>query len=186
MAFPAGPQGVPEALQEPRGRINPDDLEVGSPILSVSPIRATENTGLHGPDVEPAVQLNAPRRHEPEKRRQGREIPGAVHPRVNGQDEGTQGSERRVPCSPPFRCARIVKRPAPVFRFLAPSRRAPGTVHNSPGTEIQFSTDLSLWVKPWHNPKTMAMESCAVCEIPISGPFNKWGANGPSTKIAED
>ena len=42
--------------------------------------------------------------------------------------------------------------PVPVFRFLVPNRRAPGTVHNLPGTEIQFCTDLSLWVKPWHNP----------------------------------
>ncbi len=28
----------------------------------------------------------------------------------------------------------------------------------------------------------MAMESCAVCEIPISGPFTKWGAKWPLHK----
>ena len=28
----------------------------------------------------------------------------------------------------------------------------------------------------------MAMTSCAVCEIPISGPFNKWGAKWPLHK----
>ena len=51
-----------------------------------------------------------------------------------------------------------VKRPArmypvPVFRFLAPNRRAPGSVQNSPGQETQFCTELSLWVKPRYNPQ---------------------------------
>ena len=53
-------------------------------------------------------------------------------------EDGRQPELTRDPCASAHRWARIVRRPAwgtpvPVFRSLAPGRRAPGTVHNSPG-----------------------------------------------------
>ena len=76
------------------------------------------------------------------------------------REDDRQPEMTREPHSPAHRWASKVKGPArvspvPVLRFLVPSRRAPETVHNSAGMEIQFCTDLSLWVKPWHNPLTI-------------------------------
>ena len=72
--------------------------------------------------------------------------------------------------------------PVPVFRFLVPSRRAPGTVHNSPGMEIQFCTELNLWVKPQHNPKQKARGLALGLAPKTPVPAHNRGKSGPKPR----
>ena len=72
--------------------------------------------------------------------------------------------------------------PVPVFRFLVPSRRAPGTVHNSPGMEIQFFTELNLWVKPQHNPKQKARGLALGLAPKTPVPAHNRGKSGPKPR----